>query len=958
MAGAAVLCLIAGARPAPAQEAPRVAVFDEPTFPTYGLTVSVGPRQIAQDLRAAGLAVDLLNTDALQQPARFDARRYAAVVLPYGNTFPREAFANLQKFHRAGGSLITTGIPFTHPVERVGAQGWTATPAWGQAVRRVENAGGHRFALQVAGDTDHAVSVAAPRFALAPGDSVAATVTVAAMPVASPATNRQDTLQIRFYSKGRFIGQKAVSIAQAQANSPLTVQATAPTNANRAEIVLRIEQAGSRYRFSDFVALVNGRPVALPNGDLSRRDPAVWFDTGNTNTAARWGADGIGVGGFAGPDRGVLPVTLPAADPWHLRGVVAPTQTPRPNPQWLDPRSTPAGVSIVPALGDAARPLAALVVHTGDQFAPAVDAWTLRGYTPDRDVYETRQIIARATVAALARRGKLRPAQAALALRGLARAPRPVIYANLTLPVVPRRYQTFQPKMPPPARHLLVADVRHLTSDERLLLISLQGIVNRREPRIYLLFDDDDALWLREMQKQGETDAPETVADPFTLLTRFRREWVGAVVCDPKVYDSPCVAVALAGIDNLLIARTAALASRLHLPVKRDLRGKFRDNADALGYIRTQLSPRLDPYLTCSLDPARYDKGGLDQIIAARGGAFWVTGPKAADFPGANGDAEVAEVRKTLAAMPLGAVVRGFWWDGDGMGLDEEAGVALGSRLGKITLVSDLITNLSVHSGVKATKLVQKPRPPAPPLDRTKVYLSFTMSDGDNLCTWRGYFRRYFDDPVRGQVPVGWGMGPTLIDLAPVWARWYYNAATPNDEFICDVSGAAYLYPPDWGLSLRNRPAALHQFYDLTQTYMDRMDMKTLRLMNIDTPTIAQVGTLLPRTAFLMPDYGHAGAEAYPDLTYTLPTGQPVFRAITNGSGPANLAAQIRRRAGVARPAFVNAFIWNWGSNLSDLKKTLELLGPEYVAVLPSNLNTLYREAQKSPTATHQVAKQ
>jgi hypothetical protein len=98
---------------------------------------------------------------------------------------------------------------------------------------------------------------------------------------------------------------------------------------------------------------------------------------------------------------------------------------------------------------------------------------------------------------------------------------------------------------------------------------------------------------------------------------------------------------------------------------------------------------------------------------------------------------------------------------------------------------------------------------------------------------------------------------------------------------------------------------------------------------------------------FLMPDYGHAGGTNYHDLTYTLPaTGQSVFRAATSGSGPANLAQQIRTRAGTARPAFVNAFIWNWGSSLSDLKKTLDLLGPGYVAVTPSQLDELYRKSR------------
>ena len=63
------------------------------------------------------------------------------------------------------------------------------------------------------------------------------------------------------------------------------------------------------------------------------------------------------------------------------------------------------------------------------------------------------------------------------------------------------------------------------------------------------------------------------------------------------------------------------------------------------------------------------------------------------------------EVKVLLASLPLGSIVRGFWWAGDGIGLVEDEGVALGSRFGKVTVVSDLITNLSVESGVRADGL-------------------------------------------------------------------------------------------------------------------------------------------------------------------------------------------------------------------------------------------------------------
>lgn len=936
---------------------PRIAIFSQTDFPRYGgVTALLVPRQLVEDFKAAGLSADLLDSTELSDPSRFNAKKYAAVILPYGNTYPRDAFANLRRFHQAGGSMVTTGIPFTHAAARGSAAGWDGSPEWGNLVQLAPGAGPTpgSNAFRITGETTGWSGASSSRFPVKEGDKVAIAASWRRVTPGRSGTipGRDDDLYVRFYdAQGKFLEQHGLILPEVPASwTKYEANATAPANAVAADLSVQIRRPGARYLIGGFSAKVNGQPVALRNADLSQ-EGNTFLDLGHRDETALWGPEGMGVGGFAGPGKGndVASAMIAPGDPFRIKGIVTEVQRPQPSPQWLDPASMPKGVKIIPAIGTASRPIAALVVHGTGPFKGAVDAWTFHTFGGDREDFEFRQLVMRGTLAALAQRGVVNKAQQTALFKRLDTLPRPPVYANLTLPKVPRRYETFQPKMPPPARQLYVADIRKLSLDEKLLLTSLQGIVNRKQPRIYFLFDNDDQIWLTELQRQGVIDAPVTVADPFALVDQFRSEFKGAVLCDPKVYESPCVAVCLAGADDLIIAKTPELAARVKVPVTMDLRGKFKDNAAAIRYIHTELLPKLDPYLTCSLDPAVYDKGGLDSIIAARGSTFWITGPKAQNLPGANQPGEMAELRAMFAKMPLGAVVRGFWWHGDEIGLQEGDGVALGSRYGKITLVSDLITNLSVHSGVRVEKLVQKPRPPAPPLDRSKVYICFTMSDGDNLCTWRGYFRRYFDDPARGTFPVGWGMGPAIIDLAPAWARWYYENASPNDEFICDVSGVAYIYPPSWATALKDREEAFRYFYGKTQDYMAKMDMNTIRLMDVGVADIAHVGTLLTKVDYLMPDYGHAGPEQYQELTYTLPTGQPVFRAATNGSGPENLANQIRRRTKGARPAFLNVFIWNWGSNLSDLKKVLEILGPEYVAVTPSQLNTLYREAKGMP---------
>ena len=777
----------------PGKRPPRVAVFYQPGFPVYGPGEMCSPRQIVDSLNKTGLQAETLDAEALSQPAKFRREDYDALVLPYGNTYPKSAFANLRLFHQKGGCLILSGIPFTHPVVRV----------------------------------------------------------------------------------------------------------------------------------------------------KNDRGQTEWRDLGHDDRAGRFDVAGIGTGGF---DATSMPkITLSKEDPWELKSV---NENWRGQAQTLNAKGLPQKVEIRPALVAQGRMVAGLLIHREKEFLGAVDAWTNYPNPTDllEDAYKAEQLMARGTISALRAKGLLTPSQEKKAFGALAREDRPATYANLELPAIPRGYPTLQPKSPPPAKRLYVADVRKLDHDEKLLLSSLQGIVNRTSPRIYLIWNEDSVFCLDLMRKQGSVQEPIEVADPFTLLKTFEGEFGGAVVPDPKVYVSPCIAVDYAGADDLLIA-TPDLAERWGLKVKEDLRGRFKDNADALRFAREKLAPRMNPYLFLCLDPPLLGSQ-VDDIISAHGMAFWVTGPLAQEKPGANEKAEYEEIEATLAAAPLGGIVRGYWWNGDGMGLGEYPGVRLASRFGKITTVSDYVGNYSVTSGVPLTQLKQKPQPPAPKLDSSKVYLAMTMSDGDNLCTFNKFWRDYFNDPLHGTFPLAFGMGPTLMDLSPPLTKWFYENAAPTDEFICDVSGAGYISPTDWGRALKDEPAAFRKFYDWTQEYMKRLDLKTIRINDVGPAQIARVGANLPETKFLMPDYGFANEKSYSELTYDLPTGQSVFRAVSYGPKAVDLAKEVRSRVGQSRPAFLNVFVFNWGSSLAELKKFLEILGPDYVPVTPSQLNALYRESQ------------
>ena len=78
------------------------------------------------------------------------------------------------------------------------------------------------------------------------------------------------------------------------------------------------------------------------------------------------------------------------------------------------------------------------------------------------------------------------------------------------------------------------------------------------------------------------------------------------------------------------------------------------------------------------------------------------------------------------------------------------------------------------------------------------------------------------------------------------------------DEFFCDVSGIGYIYPPKFATNYANRDVILDDFLSWTQKYMERLDLRTVRPIGVDTSHIQRYGTSLKGLHSLVPDYGRA----------------------------------------------------------------------------------------------------
>jgi hypothetical protein len=151
--------------------------------------------------------------------------------------------------------------------------------------------------------------------------------------------------------------------------------------------------------------------------------------------------------------------------------------------------------------------------------------------------------------------------------------------------------------------------------DTLIFVATLQGLVNRDRPRLYLNHDHRrldtpgvDAFWLAKYQEAGQpygwlADTKIIELDSLAnLLETFANDIDGIVLWDPAVPATLNVATTIAGVENVAVLRAgsdieAQVTARL--PVKESLVGLFKPGATTLPDSTTSSSgsPKTDAYL-------------------------------------------------------------------------------------------------------------------------------------------------------------------------------------------------------------------------------------------------------------------------------------------------------------------------------------------------------------------------
>jgi len=406
-------------------------------------------------------------------------------------------------------------------------------------------------------------------------------------------------------------------------------------------------------------------------------------------------------------------------------------------------------------------------------------------------------------------------------------------------------------------KHVTVLDVSQSSYAERVCAAVLQGLVNREQPILFLdygIYDDpqarrtnevfiDDEDWYgRYRGLLGAQDqrnlayyqheygfTVDQAPGLFELVSGHLTGLSGLVIWDETLPDTVNIAVMLAAQEDLLPV-SSALAERLRtlgLPVKHDLRGRWQDRVSLYRWAFDNLFPACKTGNVACIEPGWQRPEFLDYIVqnkifvyslsSTAGGVgskllmLLAFGPPAlreflfltrldglfrkavlAWMGWKNSEVKLANrIQRAVHPLPYPTI---FGWH---TRRDDELSFMLQLSANGLRLVpSHLVANFSFHARVPAHGTRYTPRVTAPALDPHGVYLTFTLSDGDQLMMMSTGELGSWYVPERGRIPFNWETQPLLVELAPALLEKYIRSATENDCLIAGPSGAGYIVPP------------------------------------------------------------------------------------------------------------------------------------------------------------------
>jgi hypothetical protein len=544
--------------------------------------------------------------------------------------------------------------------------------------------------------------------------------------------------------------------------------------------------------------------------------------------------------------------------------------------------------------------------------------------------------------------------------------------------------------------YTLAHDGTPASYDEAMAVASLQGIINRASPELYLLSRTNTRpqFWLDLLAKDGRwLQGRERKSQPdLTALVKLAgKRLKGAIIWDPAVPATANVATTLAGVHDAVVL-SPEFADRYlaqwRLPILKDLRGKFtgaetgsrKNDAYRWALCEYLAQGRCSSHRLCLFEDsfstrARGDLGYVvtrDWAVEQRAFVFDLSpwgDEKPGDDPGQRLGLDLETYNLILAETLRQSAGRhmteltGFFTLSkyshtpdhqsahEGVPTEWES-VWLMSPFNcyQNTISSDCF-NQSLHSQAPRHPLKQ-PHAVQPVALENKAYVCILMADYDSATPLYDFLPDHWHNAARGKTPLAWGINPSLLETYPDLIAYFYETASPADSFTSDASAAGYMNPN------RIRKEYLPLFVRHNQQFFREADM-TIAPMVLDqdqpSPDVKEAFQQFAPDGFatIVDDLHHRGGRL-PDRQVW--KGMPILELLNdacNSKGSGEIAAvmvnAIQGRGNRVPGFYFFRTVWVNPATITDSVATLRRQHPDLnvEVVSPRTFFALFKESQQ-----------
>ncbi len=399
-----------------------------------------------------------------------------------------------------------------------------------------------------------------------------------------------------------------------------------------------------------------------------------------------------------------------------------------------------------------------------------------------------------------------------------------------------------------PQQEFDIIDLRGmgLTFDEQLLISSIEGIVNQNQSKVYFMYSEVGELWLEYINSteyQGSITSCDNVSQIIDLYADY---FDGLIVLNSSSYDEVNLASPLAGVyDALLVSHSLynelSPSSLSSFPILKNITADLNGKSNRVERYEYAIE---DYYPLCNQSAFAIYAGDIAMhmrsfLIANNLFTFWrvlyvyTEVPLEWGAPALDPDPEeeLALFETFLNNTPGNIPIYGFCFPD---GSNEGETIRRISENNKYLIAADFFENLPFfhHMILPEGYEFNQYRPETYPNLENKIYVTGIWSDGDNIQYVYNYMRPQLWDGItntHGEVPTGWTINPSLIDLAPYIMKFYYENATQNDYFIGALSGKGYCK-----MDFYSNTTIREIFLRESQTYWDSADLREARIWALD----------------------------------------------------------------------------------------------------------------------------